>query len=300
MKTHLDQFLRHLQIDRGLAPNTLDSYALDLNHYLSHLTALKIADFDEVHRELLQNYLITLYEQGLGTKSVARHLSAIRTFHDFLLMEKVARQNPCRLLESPKAHKTLPDVLSIDEVGRLLDSFQDDSANGLRNRAMTEVMYGAGLRVSELLDLTLDDVHLDVGLLKVFGKGSRQRLVPIGEVAAEVLALYLQASRPRLEKQPNPFLFLNRFGGQMTRQGFWKIIKKQAQLAGIAKPISPHKLRHSFATHLVENGADLRMVQEMLGHADISTTQIYTHISSTRLRAVVEEAHPRSKHSNEY
>lgn len=298
MNRYVEQFLRHLQIDRGLALNTLDSYRLDLNQYAAYLSASGIRDLGAVNRELLQDYLIVLYERGLGTKSVARNLSAIRTFHDYLVAEKVTVQNPCRLLESPKLQRTLPEVLSVEEVGRLLDSFQDSSPNGLRNHAMTELMYAAGLRVSELLGLTLDDVHLDVGLVKVFGKGSRQRLVPIGEVAAEALERYLQQGRPILEKLPTAFLFLNRFGSQMSRQGFWKIIKAQAHLAGITKPLSPHKLRHSFATHLLENGADLRMVQEMLGHADISTTQIYTHISGNRLRAVVEGSHPRSKTPN--
>lgn len=295
MKRELEKFLMHLQIDRGLSQNTLESYGLDLANYIAHLQGIGCQNFRAVERELLQNYLVTMYEKGLGTKSVARNLSAIRTFHDYLQNEKVTDQNPCRLLESPKMQKNLPEVLSSQEVGQLLDSFQDQTPAGLRNLAMAEVMYAAGLRVSELINLKLDDIHLASGLVKVFGKGSRQRLVPIGEAAAAALEAYLQEGRPRLEKLPTPFLFLNRSGMGMSRQGFWKIIKKQAVMAGIAKSISPHKLRHSFATHLLENGADLRIVQEMLGHADISTTQIYTHISSSRLRTVIEEAHPRSK-----
>ncbi|MCL1949536.1 MAG: site-specific tyrosine recombinase XerD [Turicibacter sp.] len=295
MNRELTEFLLHLQIDRGLAPNTQESYALDLGAYIGFLGQQGILGPDGVNRQNIQDYLFFLYDTGLSTKSVARKLSAIRAFHDYLVLEKIVPANPCRLLKSPKIHKNLPEILSIEEVSRLLDSFSDTAPAGLRNRAMTEVMYAAGLRVSELLALTFDDIHLERGLLKVFGKGSRQRLVPMGEVAIQALEDYLLKGRPHLEKMLTDTLFLNRFGGQMTRQGFWKILKKQAALAGITKKMSPHKLRHSFATHLLENGADLRIVQEMLGHADIATTQIYTHLSSSHLRNAVEQAHPRSK-----
>ena len=291
---YLEEFLQHLIVERGLALNTKESYFMDLSHYLDYLSKIHCHRFEDVQREMLQNYLITLYEQGLGTQSVARKLSAIRTFHHYLLQEKIVSHNPCRLLESPKLQKNLPEVLSQGETATLLDSFNEQTPAGLRNRAMAETMYAAGLRVSELLNIKLDDLHLTLGLVKVFGKGSRERMVPIGEVAVEAVANYLDKGRPHLERLPTPFLFLNRSGAGMTRQGFWKILKKQALLAGIHKPLSPHKLRHSFATHLLENGADLRMVQEMLGHADISTTQIYTHISNTHLREAVNKSHPRS------
>ena len=249
---------------------------------------------DGIEREDIQLYLIQLYEQGLNTKSVARHLSAIRTFHEYLMIEKMSLKNPCDLIESPKLVRKLPEILSVEEVDALLESFTHETPGDIRNHAMVELLYASGLRVSELLALKMEDLHLSRQFIKCQGKGNKERLVPIGEVAADVLDLYLTVARPKLLKKANDALFLNRFGDVMTRQGFWKILKKQAQVAGIKKELSPHKLRHSFATHLIENGVDLRLVQEMLGHSDIATTQIYTHISKEHLRSVFELSHPRS------
>lgn len=297
MKTYqhyLNDFLTHLLIDRGLSLNTKVSYERDLKEYLHFLKEQGIKGLEEINRQQVQHYLIYLYERNLNTKSVARHLSAIRSFHHYLMIEKISTNNPCELIESPKQQRLLPEVLSIEEVEQLLNSFQSTTFQEIRNKAMVELMYASGLRVSELLGLKLEDVHLSMMFVRCIGKGDKERIVPIGETAVELLELYLNTVRPKLLKKSTDYLFLNRLGDPMTRQGFWKILKKQAQLAGIHKEISPHKLRHSFATHLVENGVDLRLVQEMLGHSDISTTQIYTHISKDHLKDVYQLYHPRS------
>jgi len=212
-------------------------------------------------------------------------------------MEGIIKTNPCELIESPKLPNNLPTVLTLSEVTRLLDSFKQDSDIDIRNKAMIELLYATGMRVSELLDLNLEDLYLQMGFVRCMGKGSKERIVPIGEIATSAVEVYLQMSRQSLLKEDikTSALFLSRLGSRMSRQGFWKILKNQAKQAGIDKEISPHKLRHSFATHLIENGADLRIVQELLGHADISTTQIYTHISKTHLKKVIEQAHPRAK-----
>lgn len=294
-ESYLNDFLAHLLIDRGLSLNTKVSYERDLTEYMFYLEKQSVYQLSEVRREHVQQYLITLYERNLNTKSVARHLSAIRSLHQYLIIEKISHTNPCELIESPKLKRTLPEVLSVEEVEQLLSSFNTKTLNDIRNKAMVELMYASGLRVSELLQLKLEDVHLSMMFVRCVGKGNKERMVPIGEVAADLLQLYLNEVRPKLLKKSNDCLFLNRFGEPMTRQGFWKILKKQAKEAGIEKEISPHKLRHSFATHLVENGVDLRLVQEMLGHSDISTTQIYTHISKEHLKDVYELYHPRSQ-----
>lgn len=290
----LDGFLTYIMVDRGLSLNTKDNYERDLKSYLNFMDQQSLQGVNEIKRDHIQLYLIELYERGLNTKSVARQLSAIRAFHQYLIIDKVCLTSPCDLIESPKLTRDLPEILSIEEVDALLESFKQETPGDVRNRAMVELLYASGLRVSELLNLKLEDVHLAMQFIKCQGKGNKERIVPIGEVAADVLELYLNIGRPKLLKRPTDALFLNRFGEMMTRQGFWKILKKQAQIAGITKNLSPHKLRHSFATHLIENGVDLRLVQEMLGHSDIATTQIYTHISKEHLRGVFEQAHPRS------
>jgi len=292
---YLEDFLNYLIIDRGLSLNTKENYERDLNRYLQSLETMSLNNMSEVTRNDLQSYLIGLYEAGLNTKSVARHLAAIRGFYEFLTIEKVVPNNPCALIESPKMSRQLPEILSVSEVSQLLDSFTNETPQAVRNKAMVELLYASGLRVSELLNVTLADLYLDGAFIKCYGKGNKERLVPIGEVATTILKQYIEVARPKLVKKTTHFLFLNRFGERMTRQGFWKILKKQAQIAGIRKPLSPHKLRHSFATHLIENGADLRLVQEMLGHSDVATTQIYTHIGKQHLRSVIKETHPRAK-----
>ncbi len=291
---YLEDFLTYLIIERGLSLNTKISYERDLTDYLTYMETVEEVEVSHIQRDHIQRYLIHLYERQLDTKSVARFLSSIRSFHQYLMIHHQGFKNPCELIESPKLERRLPEVLSVTEVESLIESFQGQTPNELRNRAMVELMYAAGLRVSELLDLTLDDLHLSMMMVRCIGKGGKERMVPIGEVACEALESYLSQGRDKLMKKKTDTLFLNRSGNAMTRQGFWKILKKKALEAGITKEISPHKLRHSFATHLVENGVDLRLVQEMLGHADISTTQIYTHLSKEHLKEVFVQYHPRS------
>jgi len=289
-------FLDYLLIDRMLSENTIKSYEFDLRSFFAFLHDEK-RGVKDVNKSDLQQYLAHLYDLGFATTTVSRHLSTIRAFYSFLLIEGEIKASPCEFIESPKLPKNLPTVLNLEEVTRLLDSFTDDSAYDIRNKAMIELLYASGMRVSELLNLNLDDLYLEMGFVRCMGKGAKERIVPIGEVATRALEVYLRGSRQKLlkEGQQGEALFLNRLGSRMSRQGFWKILKAQAKVAGIRKEISPHKLRHSFATHLIENGADLRIVQELLGHADISTTQIYTHVGKSHLRKVIEDAHPRAK-----
>ena len=293
----LEEFSNYLLIDRMLSENTIKSYEFDLQSFFTFLNDQKRA-IKDVSKSDLQHYLAHLYDLGLRATTVSRHLSTIRAFYDYLLIEGQVGVSPCELIESPKLPKNLPTVLNLEEVTRLLDSFTDESPNDVRNKAMIELLYATGVRVSELLDLNLSDLYLEMGFVRCMGKGSKERIVPIGEIATDALKVYLLGSRQELLKEnKTDALFLNRLGTRMSRQGFWKILKQQAKLAGIKKEISPHKLRHSFATHLIENGADLRIVQELLGHADISTTQIYTHISKSHLQKVIEDAHPRAKNT---
>lgn len=295
----LEGFLNYLLIDRMLSENTIKSYGLDLQSFLRFLDEKNIL-VKAVGKQDLQQYLAYLYDAGFEPSTVSRHLSTIRAFYDYLLLEGVVKASPCELIESPKLPKKLPMVLTLDEVSRLLDSLTSDTPYNLRNKAMIELLYASGMRVSELLDLDVTDLYLEMGFVRCLGKGAKERIVPIGQLAIKALEQYLAiGGRPELLKEGKntDALFLNRLGTRMSRQGFWKILKAQARQIGITKEISPHKLRHSFATHLIENGADLRIVQELLGHADISTTQIYTHISRSHLQKVIEQAHPRSKKS---
>jgi len=291
----LEGFLNYLLIDLMLSENTIKSYEFDMQSFFTFLNTEKRAVKD-VNKSDLQQYLAHLYDRGFRATTVSRHLSTIRAFYNYLLIEGQVKASPCELIESPKLPKNLPTVLNLEEVTRLFDSFTDDSPNDIRNRAMIELLYATGVRVSELLDLNLSDLYLEMGFVRCMGKGSKERIIPIGEIAIKTLEIYLRGSRQMLLKENKvDALFLNRLGSRMSRQGFWKILKQQARLAGIKKEVSPHKLRHSFATHLIENDADLRIVQELLGHADISTTQIYTHISKSHLKKVIEDAHPRAK-----
>lgn len=294
MDQYLDQFLNYLVVEKGLSPNTLDAYGRDLARYLDFLLQEKINKPESVTGTHILNYLSVLKKQGLAPRSRARSLVSVRTFHRFLHSEGLCEQNPASRIEAPKNLPSLPKTLSPNQVESLLAAPLGDEPLALRDRAMLEVLYATGLRVSELVGLRIPQLHLDAGFLSAFGKGSKQRIVPLGEVAVEALQIYLDLGRASLLKDnKTDMVFLNRFGGGLTRQGFWKIIKRRALEAGISKNITPHTLRHSFATHLLENGADLRAVQTMLGHADIATTQIYTHVTRERLRKVHEKHHPR-------
>ena len=294
MNHYLDHYLNFLAVERGLANNTLDAYGRDLARYLDYLESQKIVALENISAAIVLRFLSHLKNAGLSPRSRARALAALRTFHKFLVREKITKNNPTDQVVSPKSLTALPHTLAPLDVESLLSSPKGESALAWRDRAMLEIIYATGLRVSELVSLKLSDLQMDVGYLTAFGKRSKQRIVPLGETAIAALQKYLQNGRPGLEKQKGShFLFLNRSGEGLTRQGFWKIIKRRALEAGISQSITPHTMRHSFATHLLENGADLRSVQAMLGHADISTTQIYTHVTRERLRKMHAEHHPR-------
>jgi len=294
MNHYLDLFLNYLVVEKGLTKNTLDAYSRDIGRYLDFLDKAGRAAPDQVRPLDVASFLASLKEAGIGPRSRARALSAIRMFHRFLLVENYGTLNPTSIIEAPKALNRLPKVLSFREVEALLASTAGDAVQDVRDRAMLELLYATGLRVSELVSLKVRELNLTAGYLLAFGKGSKERLVPLGDAAAAAVGIYLGSVRQSLDKTGEcEYLFLSRLGDRMTRQSFWNIIKKRALAAGIRKGISPHTLRHSFATHLLENGADLRSVQLMLGHADLSTTQIYTHVSRERLKRIHGEFHPR-------
>ena len=290
----LDLFLEHLVVERGLRQNSLDAYQRDLIRYLTYLTD-RGKTATALDRAEVSRYLLALREAELSPRSVARHLSAIRQFHRFLVRAGRTTEDPTAHLEAPRPWQRLPGVLSSEEVDRLLAAREVATPRDLRNQAMLELMYASGLRVSELVGLRLADLDFSLGIVRVLGKGDKERLVPVGETAVNSLRAYLKDGRPRLEGgRPTDHLFLGRHGRGLTRQMFWQLIKRVALAAGIAKAVTPHTLRHSFATHLLERGADLRSVQLMLGHADIGTTEIYTHLSRAHLRSVYDKFHPRA------
>ncbi len=290
-----DLFLHHLRVERNLAANTVDSYALDLKGYLSALGRSGVAGAREIAPEHVQGHLDSLREGGLSARSTARHLAAIRTFHRFLISDGKLEEDPAAELAPPKQPRRLPEVLSVAEIDALLAAPDEATPEGARDRAMIELMYASGLRVSELCALRAGDVHRDPGLVRVLGKGNKERVVPVGEIALAKIESYLAGARAALLRgRTSPHLFVSRRGGRMSRVTFWTRLKRYALGAGIRKNVSPHKLRHSFATHLLERGADLRSVQAMLGHADIGTTQIYTHVDGRRLREVHARHHPRA------
>ncbi|RMF48387.1 MAG: site-specific tyrosine recombinase XerD [Deltaproteobacteria bacterium] len=294
MNPELDQFLSYLVVEKGLSKNTLEAYGRDLARYLDFLEDQGVAAVAEIGTAHVIGYLRQLRDRGLSARSRARSLVSLRQFHRYLYREGLSANDPTSRIEAPKNLPALPKTLSQDEVERLLAVPTGDTPLGLRDRAMLEVLYATGLRVSELVGLRMSQVHRDAGFLRVLGKGGKQRIVPLGEVAADALDAYLDSGRPFLLKgQNHDVIFLNRSGAGLTRQGFWKMMRRRAREAGIFRDISPHSLRHSFATHLLENGADLRAVQTMLGHADISTTQIYTHVTRERLRQIHQTHHPR-------
>jgi integrase/recombinase XerD len=284
----LQRFLVHLRIERGLSPNTLDGYRRDLAMYLEHLGE---ARFTDARPSDVSNFLRFLYSRGLKPRSAARALAAVRGLYRFLLLEKAMNQNPTAVVETPRAFARLPHFLSTDDVDRLLATPDLSDAVGIRDRAMMEVLYATGLRVSELVGLRLDGVNLEGGFVRCLGKGSKERVVPLGASACAAVRTYLQSARG---SRPSESLFLTSRGTPLDRIEFWRILKGYAAKAGIRKSISPHVLRHSFATHLLERGADLRAVQMMLGHAEISTTQIYTHVIRERLKQIYKTFHPRA------
>ncbi len=294
MNRYLELFLIYLAAERRLAANTLQAYGHDLARYLDFLDERRRREPSQVTASDIAGFLARLREDGIAPRSRARCLSAIRTFHKFLVIERFCDENPAIIIEAPRTLQRLPEFLSSDEVDLLFASCAGTAAEELRDRAMLELLYATGLRVSELVGLTLRQVNLEVGYLMVVGKGDKERLIPIGESARCRVGTYIHEARCRQDPLGrNPHLFLSRLGEAMTRQAFWNLVRKRARIAGIVKHLSPHTLRHSFATHLLENGADLRSVQIMLGHADLSTTQIYTHVTRERLKRLHEKIHPR-------
>ncbi|MBU8879195.1 site-specific tyrosine recombinase XerD [Bacillus sp. FJAT-29790] len=297
MEDELKDFTHYLIVEKGLAKNTIVSYERDLKNYVKYLkTVENIQALNDVQRVQIIHFLGFLKEQGKSSKTLARHVASIRAFHQFLLREKATSQDPSVHIESPQLERTLPKVLNMQEVETLLDSPIIQDHYGYRDKAMLELLYATGIRVSELIGLDMGDVHLTMGFVRCIGKGNKERIIPIGKSATRALDRYLQEGRSQFvsKNHKDEALFLNHHGKRLSRQGFWKILKRLAKEAGIEKELTPHTLRHSFATHLLENGADLRAVQEMLGHADISTTQIYTHVTKTRLKDVYSQFHPRA------
>lgn len=290
----LDQFINYLAVERRLAANTLESYARDLKKYCAFLNARNKESLQFCTRFDVFMFLNHERKQGLSARSLARTLSCIKTFFKYLLHDGLIDKNPLPDIESPRTERKLPNVLSIKEVENLIEAPDITTALGVRDRALLELLYAAGLRVSELVSLTVNNINYEAGFIRVFGKGSKERVIPLGEKALAWVKRYTEESRPALLGRKNTvYLFTNRHGNRLTRQGLWRIIKKYCLAAGITKKISPHSLRHSFASHLLEGGADLRSVQCMLGHEDISTTQIYTHVARDRLKTVHDKYHPR-------
>lgn len=292
----LDEFYQFLLLERGLSKLTLEAYAHDLQAFSDFLRDKNIKRPGEVEVEDVEEFLDRLAEDRLSARSRARVLTAIRTFFKFLIYTKRLKKSPLSLIESPKFEKRLPQTLTFNEVEMLLSQPDLKTTRGARDTAMLELLYATGMRVSELVRLKLNQVYLEDGYIQVIGKRGKERLVPIGNRAKERLREYLHQTRPQLlRKRASPYLFIGYKGHPLTRQGFWEIIKRYAKCAGILKAISPHTLRHSFATHLLEGGADLRAVQTMLGHASVSTTQIYTHVTQEHLRKAYVKFHPRAK-----
>jgi integrase/recombinase XerD len=288
----LSDYLEHLRVERGLAHNTLEAYAHDLLNFVTQLNASGHS-LARVTAETIASFLGTLSQRGVGGRSQARYLSSLRGLFRFLRAQRLLDHDPTELLDRPRTSSSLPGVLSRAEVDALLRAPELNDPAGLRDAAMLYTMYASGLRVSELVGLACDELAPEHGLLKVTGKGGKQRLVPIGDVACELVDRYVQQVRTAWAAEGAIELFVTHRGHGMTRQAFWKIVRRHALQAGIVRPISPHKLRHSFATHLLEGGADLRAVQVMLGHSDISTTQVYTHVLTERLKSVHQRYHPR-------
>ncbi len=294
MRELIDAFLNYLSVERALSENTIISYREDLESYAVFLDKNKIDVLSKTTRNDITNFMLFQRDRGLSANSVARHLAAIRMFYRFLARERIIKNDPTVLVDSPKLWKKIPDTLSLNEVDALLSAPNLRSIQGIRDRAILETLYATGMRVSEVAHLKVSDLNMEVGFVRCFGKGRKERIVPLGAKAIVSIKRYLGVSRPKLLGGKNSdSLFLSRLGKKISRQSLWKIIKRYAKEAGIKKSIKPHLLRHSFATHLLERGADLRSVQEMLGHANISTTQIYTHVNKDRLKSIHKMFHPR-------
>lgn len=289
---YIDEFITFIRVEKGLSENTMDSYARDLIKFINYLTEASVSLLNVSYQQLL-GFSGWLYDKGLSVNSISRTMSAVKQFYRYLCMQKIIDANPTSELEVPKRRRPLPKYLSIDEVIALLDAPDSSTIDGKRDKAMLELLYATGMRVSELLNLKIQDINIIDKYIICYGKGNKERIIPFGEVALKALENYLKNARLQLIRNKNvDYVFVNKRGSHMTRQGFWKIIKKYAIKVNISKTLSPHIIRHSFATHLLEHGADLRSVQIMLGHADISTTEIYTHLSRSKIQELYQKYHP--------
>jgi integrase/recombinase XerD len=294
MKDLIENFISYLSIERGLAANTLVAYRHDLTKYTGHLQTQGIQAPQQIVRDNITQYIYDLKKGGLSANSISRNLAAIKMFHRFLLRENLVHEDPTHLVETPKMWKRVPDVLSQIEIESIINAAQGKGWQQVRDKAILELFYASGMRVSELVQLKIENVNLEIGYVRCIGKGSKERIIPIGKNAREAVQRYIDIVRtPSAKANLSSHLFLSRLVKPISRQSIWKLIKFYAKKAKIKKTIKPHTLRHSFATHLLEHGADLRSVQEMLGHSDISTTQIYTHVDRERLRTIHKQFHPR-------
>ena len=288
-------FLNFCKIEKGLASNSLEAYGRDLERYQTYFQSQHRTDLPTNHTDTVLSYLNSLYRSGLGSRSIARHLATLRNFYSFLLREGKIAFDPTEHVRTPKQWKTIPKFMNLSQIDKLLQSPDGSTPMGIRDRAMLELLYATGLRVSELCRVSLSELNLELGVLRTTGKGNKQRMVPVGRSAIAAVRQYLETARGKILKgRGSRFLFVTARGGAMTRQAFWKLLAAHGRRAGIYRNLTPHVLRHSFATHLLEGGADLRSVQTMLGHADISTTQIYTHVMRSRLRRTLDDHHPRA------
>jgi len=294
MEELIETFLNYLTVERGLSKNTIISYGEDLRAFCGFIKSHSIDSLSKTAKNDVIDFMLSQKDKGISPNSIARRLAAIRMFYRFLVRERILKADPTSLIDSPKLWKKVPDTLSVNEVESLLSQPNPRNNQGIRDKAILETLYATGMRVSEVSALKSDNVNLEIGFLRCIGKGNKERIIPIGKKAIHSIGRYLAAARPAmLKKRQCEDLFVSRFGKKISRQSLWKLIKRYAKQARIKKPIKPHTLRHSFATHLLERGADLRSVQEMLGHSNIATTQVYTHINKDRLKTIHKMYHPR-------
>lgn len=296
MMVDLQSFIRFLSVERGLSKNTLESYERDLQQFVNYLERQGITAWKETSKANIVGFLSQLKLLGRATATLSRNLVSIRAFYQYLVRERLVDADPSLFIEAPKPEKKLPKVLSVEEVGKLLDAPHLELVSGVRDKAMLELLYATGIRVSELISMNVDDVQLQLGFIRCMGKGNKERNIPLSSIAIRCLSAYIHKDRKKLLKKSadEEALFIGHLGTRMTRQGFWKILKRYANEMKIESEITPHALRHSFAAHLIENGADLRSVQEMLGHSDISSTQLYVQVTKLKMKDVYNRAHPRA------
>tara|TARA_A100001037_G_scaffold306142_1_gene349497 strand:- start:4789 stop:5676 length:888 start_codon:yes stop_codon:yes gene_type:complete len=295
MDTRYQDYLTMLRVERNVSPKTLEAYGRDLKQYFSFLSEKSVTHINQISQGHVREYIRKLNQCGLASSSITRILSSIRSYHKYLSSERLVDENPTLVLSNPRVQKKLPDVLIEEEISSIINVVDETSPFARRDKAIIEMLYSCGLRVSELCDLTLNHLFLDDDMIRIMGKGLKERLLPIGDRAKKYIDEYIIHSRPRMQKgKGGSTVFLSRNGNKLTRAMINNILRKWSKLAGITKPVSPHTLRHSFATHLLEGGADLRFVQALLGHSDISTTQIYTHLDKEHLKEVYQTHHPRS------